>query len=95
MVIRRVRHEVKHIPEHADEFNFEPEHEFWCTTHPQINLLSQIFLGTVLFFFSFFAKFLQFKMKKLLLRPIRNGLPGELGMKCWPQYVSSGSEHRF
>ena len=43
MVIRRVRHEAKHIPEHADEFDFEPEHEFWCTTHPLINLLSQIF----------------------------------------------------
>ena len=53
MVIRRVRHEAKHIPEHADEFDFEPEHEFWCTTHPLINLLSQIFFRYCLDFSDF------------------------------------------
>ena len=53
MVIRRVRHEAKHIPEHADEFDFEPEHEFWCTTHPLINLLSHFFRHCPVFLFIF------------------------------------------
>ena len=43
MVIRRVKHEAKHIPEHADEFDFEPEDELVCTTHTLINLYNQIF----------------------------------------------------
>ena len=84
MVICRVRHEAKHTPEHTDEFDLEPEHDLVCTTHPLINLMSHIFLETVLFF-GFFQNFFSSKMKNLLLRQIRKGLPGELGVKCWPK----------